>query len=277
VKKLKIISMVLLTMLLIGCKNNHTIEVELITDEGTENSETAIEEIVSEENETFFWEKEEYSYIIKPEEEQVFHYDIDSDNEDESIIFYASEPVDKNCFPDTRMKIIDGDKVLFETVNFFDGLSSETNSYMYFIVEEDGKKCLLEFCDTSHMGNDVRTFKVIEFLQDGTSKVIKEGRSDLSTSHIFNTDTDVEDSVNLFKNVMSYLMDNNTILLFDLERNYDDMIYSTDDSIKSAEERFEGNIFYDAIEFEGNDVSEFREKIYDYCEIWVKTQNGEFD
>lgn len=248
-----------------GSETVSTIEV-------TGNKQTETESTTENRETTPFWEGEKYAYIIKPGEERTLHYDVDNDGEKEEVIVYAEEPQYIEEFPITKMKIVDNEKVLFETENLFDGLSAEYNSYMYFIVSENDKNYLLEFCHShSGMGEDVRTYRVMEFLTDNKCEIIKEGLSDLSTTgHKFDVKADVEDAVEVYETVMNYITKKDSILLFDLDDYYKDMVYSSDDNVKYADERIEKNIFFDTIEYDGEDISVFREKVKAYCEMWIE-------
>ena len=179
-------------------------------------------------------------------------------------------------FPITKLKITDGDKVIFETYNLFDGLSHEYDSYTYYIVRKNGKNYLLQVKETIWQGEDFKMYTLVEFKENGTRKVIERCGANLSVSpgYCVNNTMDIENGLTYYEKLMEYLLDESTILVFDLANGYEDMVYSSDENIKYADDRVEENVlgfnFTDKEYDNGKGIDKLRDMVERYCIYWMK-------
>lgn len=258
-------------------REQETSETGTLSEDSTKESQSTEENTIEEVETTTgipFWMAEEYSYIIKPGEVKSLHIDIDNDGKDEFIEIYATEPMDPNQFPDTMMRIIDGEQTIFQTDNFFVGLSHcSYGNTRYYIVNESQKNYLLEYYTDIWQGTELYRYRLIRFSADGTSEVVKTDDADLSVSPDYNIVENgvynkVQDTLKFNDDMMKYLDDDNTILLFNLDTNYEDMVYSYDGNVKGADARIDKDpLDQYSWDVEGDTLEE---RVRALCEYWQR-------
>jgi len=218
-----------------GCPEDMMIKVRWAEDFREE-----LESINNSENysPTKVWEYPEYSHIIRPNCEYYTNYDIDNDGRGEEVVLYTIESELYYEFPITKIKIIEGEKILYETDTILEGAKNHSDTDItYYLVNKDGKNYLMKYEHSSLQGEEKWNCELISIDADGNAEVVETLKANLSSGAWFKN-VDLEENKAFYDAMMKYYTDTKMTIVVSLSADYSKMIYTTKANHYTQEDRF---------------------------------------